>query len=776
MDDDIAFDEKEDVQASSSLPSNSVPPELMTMLASSLFSTSQSKESELEDEKDDDQLTEEQKASLEALNQKAQVMMMSFLNELVIEKKYGDLSKEELMELVFQKVTELDDMLIIEDESTEMSLEEEEEEEEEEEGKEDHHDVNTLNQQQEQYQELNLLQSIEGLALHKMIFNGDLEEIHSFLESKEDMGMETWETKDLFGHTPLLLAIRRNRPDIALLLVNKGANVNVKTLDDYHLLDEAVLTCWNPLIGAVYLTLQKKAWEDWLNRRESVITALKAIPDFYLELSWKFQSKGIFTPIVQSMAPKDTYKIWKKGGKLRMDSTIIGFGQGGGASPFRIRRGNISLVFDAERKLNKKEEEEDSDSDSDSDSDEEEDSEGTQDLLLLNREEFTVNPLLRQVAKPSEQQITRVVKDLKRSAKKTLNSFQLSSMNFEFKPTYHKKKKKRSFLRPKKKQQEEEEEEEKEKQKEESLTSKKEIKTNVIGKQEWLCELFEASADVNVSVLKREGRLQAFSKTDCEEEHFQQLYKVFPFLKLSFEDYFNFQDEYIELMKHEQDEQHEHFTDFLATKLPSFIKNGSKENTEQDQDEDKKETNECEINPFPLLFPYEPHQLTYKRFISNDKEQEQQQQQQQEQQQQNDKRKDQETSNSIVSERKVYGRKISSSLCLCPSFPITLDDLMPALEILAMNKGDLVMKKLQEILQAHSIPSSTHFPVKVEVPLMFMIKAVVEFIHFELDDTLDDDIFDIPEEFFEEFSLSDSEDNHETDNDKEEEGEENNAK
>ena len=109
---------------------------------------------------------------------------------------------------------------------------------------------------------------------------------------------------------------------------------------------------------------------------------------------------------------------------------------------------------------------------------------------------------------------------------------------------------------------------------------------------------------------------------------------------------------------------------------------------------------------------------------------------------------------------------------LCPSFPVTLDDLMPALEILAMNKGDMVMKKLQEVLRAHSIPSSTHFPVKVEVPLMFMIKAVFEFVHFELDDAIDDEIFDIPEEFFEEYSFSNIEGEEEEEEEQEEQEQE----
>ena len=99
-------------------------------------------------------------------------------------------------------------------------------------------------------------------------------------------------------------------------------------------------------------------------------------------------------------------------------------------------------------------------------------------------------------------------RDLKRSAKKTLNSLQLSSMNFEFKPVHQKQK--RSFLRSRNQR----EGEQKGGEEAGSVRNERSVKTKVIGRQEWLCELFEASADVNVSVLKREGRLKDLKKVE----------------------------------------------------------------------------------------------------------------------------------------------------------------------------------------------------------------------------------------------------------------------
>ena len=44
------------------------------------------------------------------------------------------------------------------------------------------------------------------------------------------------------------------------------------------------------------------------------IEYLQSLPDFYMEIDWNVSS---WIPLVSSLAPSDTFQIWKKGGSIR---------------------------------------------------------------------------------------------------------------------------------------------------------------------------------------------------------------------------------------------------------------------------------------------------------------------------------------------------------------------------------------------------------------------------------------------------------------------------
>eukprot|EP01097_Dermamoeba_algensis_P008260 TRINITY_DN543_c0_g1_i1.p1 TRINITY_DN543_c0_g1~~TRINITY_DN543_c0_g1_i1.p1 ORF type:complete len:402 (-),score=71.72 TRINITY_DN543_c0_g1_i1:128-1333(-) len=142
--------------------------------------------------------------------------------------------------------------------------------------------------------------------------------------------------RDHRGNTPLHIAIHLRLLDIVQLLIANGADPSVKNAGGWSPIKESVAAGYRPIVEELYVAVHHKLHELYLQRIPVLIEALEKLPDFYLELQWEFKS---WVPLVSNLCPSDTYRIWKRGSSLKVDTTLAGF------KTMKWKRGNISYCF-----------------------------------------------------------------------------------------------------------------------------------------------------------------------------------------------------------------------------------------------------------------------------------------------------------------------------------------------------------------------------------------------------------------------------------------------
>lgn len=192
--------------------------------------------------------------------------------------------------------------------------------------------------------ELALFNFIEkhNYYLHKMIYRRDYDMINQLLNSKISNKSEILEEKDHRGNTPLMLAVKlihlsKDYGKIARLLLRHGSFPKVRDRNGWSVLDEAVEKGDKYLISEIFDSLVAYKQEKWNESKKLSLNALERLPDFYLEMKWKFDSSVI--PLLSRIAPRDTIKIWKVGRQIRFDMTLVGY------KNLRTKRRNISIIF-----------------------------------------------------------------------------------------------------------------------------------------------------------------------------------------------------------------------------------------------------------------------------------------------------------------------------------------------------------------------------------------------------------------------------------------------
>lgn len=168
--------------------------------------------------------------------------------------------------------------------------------------------------------------------LHWLVWVNDFKLLRKELSKKE----HDKEKLDNRGRTPLMLAVTLGHLESTRSLLHYEANVNCENKDGWNVVQEAVATGDPELLQMV---LERRDLQRYVSRMAGIpdlLQKLKDAPDFYVEMKWEFTS---WVPLVSRMCPSDTYKVYKQGSNVRIDTTLLGFDQ------TSWDRGSRSYVF-----------------------------------------------------------------------------------------------------------------------------------------------------------------------------------------------------------------------------------------------------------------------------------------------------------------------------------------------------------------------------------------------------------------------------------------------
>ena len=145
------------------------------------------------------------------------------------------------------------------------------------------------------------------------------------------------------GESALHVAARRSDLPMVRELLVCGFDVNTRSSSGWTPLEVAQASAGREVVRAVYVAVQADERARWRRRRGGFLAALRAMPDFRLELKWKLGLHVLGVGVgalLSRFLPSDEYTLWKRGARLRADAGLIGLD----AKALSWRRGVVSFL------------------------------------------------------------------------------------------------------------------------------------------------------------------------------------------------------------------------------------------------------------------------------------------------------------------------------------------------------------------------------------------------------------------------------------------------
>ncbi|XP_030371846.1 ankyrin repeat domain-containing protein 13D isoform X2 [Scaptodrosophila lebanonensis] len=167
--------------------------------------------------------------------------------------------------------------------------------------------------------------------LHWHIWNGNIEQLQSALQ----VAQIDKEKIDPRGRTPLMLAVRLGNLQCVKCLLAAKCNATYEH-ESWSIVQEAVCTGDIDILTAIIEVRDLQRHMQRVTHVPKLLQHLLDAPDFYIEMKWEFTS---WVPLMSRLCPSDTYKVYKRGANVRIDTTLLGFDNN------TWQRGNRSYIF-----------------------------------------------------------------------------------------------------------------------------------------------------------------------------------------------------------------------------------------------------------------------------------------------------------------------------------------------------------------------------------------------------------------------------------------------
>ncbi|XP_023163315.2 ankyrin repeat domain-containing protein 13D isoform X2 [Drosophila hydei] len=167
--------------------------------------------------------------------------------------------------------------------------------------------------------------------LHWQIWNGNAEELQQQLQT-EQIDKEKIDPR---GRTPLMLAVRLANLQCVKCLLAAKCNATYEHAG-WSIVQEAVCTGDVDILTAIIEVRDLQRHVQRVTHVPKLLQHLLDAPDFYIEMKWEFTS---WVPLMSRLCPSDTYKVYKRGANVRIDTTLLGFDNN------TWQRGNRSYIF-----------------------------------------------------------------------------------------------------------------------------------------------------------------------------------------------------------------------------------------------------------------------------------------------------------------------------------------------------------------------------------------------------------------------------------------------